>query len=57
MINLADKSKESVQGLRKFLLEQTAKGNDRSMTLILIYFIYFFTAIGRVSFGGRIFTN
>jgi len=31
VINLADKSKESVQGLRKFLLEQTAKGNDRQV--------------------------
>ena len=29
VLNLADKTKESVIGLRRFLLEQTAKGNDR----------------------------
>jgi len=29
VINLAEKTRESVQGLRRFLLEQTAKGNDR----------------------------
>jgi hypothetical protein len=29
VVNLADKSKDAVNGLRRFLLEQTAKGNDR----------------------------
>jgi len=31
VLNLADKTKESVIGLRRFLLEQTAKGNDRQV--------------------------
>jgi len=31
VLNLADKTKESVLGLRRFLLEQTAKGNDRQV--------------------------
>eukprot|EP00088_Acartia_fossae_P017903 TRINITY_DN2024_c0_g2_i1.p1 TRINITY_DN2024_c0_g2~~TRINITY_DN2024_c0_g2_i1.p1 ORF type:complete len:284 (-),score=74.09 TRINITY_DN2024_c0_g2_i1:80-931(-) len=31
VLNLADKTKESVAGLRRFLLEQTAKGNDRQV--------------------------
>merc|ERR1712098_1032401 len=31
VINLVDKNKDSVASLRKFLLEQTAKGNDRQV--------------------------
>lgn len=31
VLNLADKTKDSVIGLRRFLLEQTAKGNDRQV--------------------------
>jgi len=31
VVNLADKSKDAVNGLRRFLLEQTAKGNDRQV--------------------------
>eukprot|EP00088_Acartia_fossae_P003315 TRINITY_DN1138_c0_g1_i4.p1 TRINITY_DN1138_c0_g1~~TRINITY_DN1138_c0_g1_i4.p1 ORF type:complete len:167 (-),score=40.48 TRINITY_DN1138_c0_g1_i4:499-999(-) len=31
VLNLADKTKESVIGLRRFLLDQTAKGNDRQV--------------------------
>eukprot|EP00088_Acartia_fossae_P017902 TRINITY_DN2024_c0_g1_i2.p1 TRINITY_DN2024_c0_g1~~TRINITY_DN2024_c0_g1_i2.p1 ORF type:complete len:306 (-),score=37.43 TRINITY_DN2024_c0_g1_i2:262-1149(-) len=31
VVNLADKSKEAVSSLRRFILEQTAKGNDRQV--------------------------
>jgi len=31
VISLAEKQKESVAGIRKFLLEQTAKGGDRQV--------------------------
>jgi len=31
ILNLGDKNKDSVAGLRRFLLEQTAKGNDRQV--------------------------
>jgi len=31
ILNLGDKNKDSIAGLRRFLLEQTAKGNDRQV--------------------------